>query len=348
MKIKVKDLIPNPYRRMEKYPIDVYKVESLKTSIEETSFWDNVLAREKDGKYEIAYGHHRLIAIQELGIKEVDIPVRDLDNATMVKIMANENMEDWGASPAIVNESVAVAKEFLDAELKKYESWEEARINKSINTLFENAGNFGRCKKKDGVGQTTLLKFLGGNWKQSRIQSALDTILSKDIDRAVVETRKTMSEGEDYKRALRKAKVPKKKQVEVVKKTEPIVKQWEKEEKRQKREARKRGEKVTVEHPAISKRRKIQKAVNMVSGMSEKEAGFKELEQEIERFKERIRAAYVGSRDLNLLLEELDVKKLEGLKSLFVLENVSDLVQELKKTLAFFGFDYKQLQIERR
>jgi len=46
MKIQVNKIKPNPYRRMESYPIDKEKVESLKTSIKETSFWDNILVRE--------------------------------------------------------------------------------------------------------------------------------------------------------------------------------------------------------------------------------------------------------------------------------------------------------------
>jgi hypothetical protein len=66
-------------------------------------------------------------------------------------------------------------KKFLDAELAKCESWNKARINKSINTLFGNAGNFERAKQQ-GVGQTTILKFLGHNWKQWMVQEALDIL----------------------------------------------------------------------------------------------------------------------------------------------------------------------------
>ena len=49
MKIKIKDLTPNPFRDSEHYPIDQEKVESLKRSINKTGFWDNILAREKNG-----------------------------------------------------------------------------------------------------------------------------------------------------------------------------------------------------------------------------------------------------------------------------------------------------------
>ena len=49
MKVFVDSLLPNPYRNIEKYPIDREKVEALKISIGETSFWDNILARPKPG-----------------------------------------------------------------------------------------------------------------------------------------------------------------------------------------------------------------------------------------------------------------------------------------------------------
>ena len=96
MKIAVSKIRANPFRRIASYPIDKAKVEALKTSIRETEFWDNILLREKPGKpglYELAYGHHRLQALKELGIAEIDVPVKDLDDATMLRIMA-------GASPA--------------------------------------------------------------------------------------------------------------------------------------------------------------------------------------------------------------------------------------------------------
>jgi hypothetical protein len=54
-----------------------------------------------------------------------------------------------------------VAKEYLDGELAKYETWDA--LNESIKRLIDKF-NFEAVKTK-GVGQTTILKFLGGNWK---------------------------------------------------------------------------------------------------------------------------------------------------------------------------------------
>lgn len=177
MKLKVKDLQPNPFRKIEKYPINRDKVDALKASIKETTFWDNLLARKKNGQIEIAYGHHRLVALQELEIKEVDIPVRDLDDAMMIKIMANENLEDWKTNPAVINETVQTVRDYLNAEIAEGDSWETS--NNLIRSLFDSQRAFETVKGR-GVGQNTILKFLGRSWKQWQIQKALEIFQAEE------------------------------------------------------------------------------------------------------------------------------------------------------------------------
>ena len=53
MKVQIKQLEPNPYRDMNNYPMDEAKVKSLIGSIQQTGFWDNILARKKDGMIQI-------------------------------------------------------------------------------------------------------------------------------------------------------------------------------------------------------------------------------------------------------------------------------------------------------
>lgn len=87
--------------------------------------------------------------------------------------------EQEDMSQSILIETVRVVRDFLDAELVKYESWD--RVNESIKSLFESPESFSKTKNT-GVGQTTILKFLGGGWKQWKIQSALDTLNAEDIN----------------------------------------------------------------------------------------------------------------------------------------------------------------------
>lgn len=103
----------------------------------------------------------------QIKIKKVNIPIRELEDATMLQMMADENLE-WNASPAVINETVYAVKEFLDKELAKVNKYES--LNKFIKCLFKTDFDFKNVKGK-GVGQTTILKFLNngkkkGNWKR--------------------------------------------------------------------------------------------------------------------------------------------------------------------------------------
>jgi hypothetical protein len=116
MQVKVRDLHPNPFRHMARYPIRREKVDALKESLRKTGFWDNVVARQQDGRVEIAYGHHRLVALQEEygPDREVSVILRDLDDTKMLQIMANENMEEWGNSAWVEMETVSAVIQAYD------------------------------------------------------------------------------------------------------------------------------------------------------------------------------------------------------------------------------------------
>ena len=176
MKVAVSDLVANPYRKILKYPIRREKVDHLKSSIGDTGFWDNILARKVGDEYQIAYGHHRLTALRELDIKEVDIPVKDLDDSIMIKIMANENMEEWESNTSVINETILTVKEYL------------AR------------------SRGIAVGEPEILKFLGSSWKQETVRNALATIKDDDksIDREAVEVFPSPFHAQTFRREPKK------------------------------------------------------------------------------------------------------------------------------------------------
>jgi hypothetical protein len=222
MKIAVSKIRANPFRRIASYPIDKAKVEALKTSIRETEFWDNILLREKPGKpglYELAYGHHRLQALKELGIAEIDVPVKDLDDATMLRIMAGENMDVYRSDPRVINETVQAARDFLTAELDRFESFEELEkqsdsniillIGKlGVNRVNTKKWHFSHLKAK-GVGRAAICAFLGDNWKTSMVQNAISIINDETLDRAAAEKFPTMGQAIVFRETVKKYDVPK-------------------------------------------------------------------------------------------------------------------------------------------
>lgn len=116
----VKDIRPNPFRYIDRYPIRREKIDALRGSLKTTGFWGNVVARVRNGHPEIAYGHHRLVALrEEYGPDEkVDLIIRDLSDDLMLQIMARENMEEWGTSAWVEQETVrAVVEAYAEGKI---------------------------------------------------------------------------------------------------------------------------------------------------------------------------------------------------------------------------------------
>jgi hypothetical protein len=74
-------------------------------------------------------------------------------------------------------ESVRAAKAYLDTELAKYETWEDAKeancsliniLGNDIRRYTQLRNDLLEGKNSKGVGQTTILKFLGKNWRSMR------------------------------------------------------------------------------------------------------------------------------------------------------------------------------------
>jgi hypothetical protein len=78
--------------------------------------------------------------------------------------MAEENL-NWSTSPAVMTQTILTAKEFLDKELAKYDTWEAFRSGETSRAILGiKTGQEFSALKKNGVGRDTLVKFLGGNW----------------------------------------------------------------------------------------------------------------------------------------------------------------------------------------
>ena len=122
MILKLKDILPNPYRDTVANPLIEEKIMELVGSINLTGFWDNVVVRKNaDGKYECAYGHHRVAAAIRAGLTEADFIVKKLDDATMIQIMDNENRETYGSTTASIMESVkAIVKALAKGSIKPF------------------------------------------------------------------------------------------------------------------------------------------------------------------------------------------------------------------------------------
>ena len=139
----------------------------------------------------------------------------------MLKIMAEENLE-WSTNPAVINETVLAAKNFLDAELAKHEDWNHA--DKFITMIFASNSQFQNCKEH-GVGREIILKFLGANWKPWLIEGALATLRADElpvgkggVDRKAVEDIPTFRQANEFRNTIARYTIPKPTQRRIAKK----------------------------------------------------------------------------------------------------------------------------------
>lgn len=166
-RIALRDLEANPYRHIEKYKIQKEKVDRLIASYDESGFWDgSIQARPhptKTGKYQIAFGHHRLEAARRAKLPEIGVVVSKRDNATMIRMMASENAEEWSSSPLITQETIgAVIQAYADGEIEldPVKSGEGTRGGAQHGVYFV----FADANTKKAYTLTTVAKFL--NWLQ--------------------------------------------------------------------------------------------------------------------------------------------------------------------------------------
>ena len=165
--VAVSKLDANPFRRLESYPIDRDKVDALKDSYRETTYWGNILCREVSGRFQIAYGHHRLVALKECKETKVDVIVRSLSDEDMIRIMARENMEEWGSNASIETETLrATLDAFAEGRISLGKVPRDCPKSKILYApLVSNVGSQNENEPQRQYTKHMLAKFLG--WTKS-------------------------------------------------------------------------------------------------------------------------------------------------------------------------------------
>lgn len=174
----LRDIQPNPFRHMDRYPVRRDKVDALRESLRVTGFWDNVVARACDGGAEIAYGHHRLVALrEEFGdAHEIDLIIRDLDDTTMLQIMARENSEEWGADSSIDQETVRAVVEAYAAGRIELPAVPDTTPSNRIRYAPHFGPGVVDAHLQHPYTAHTIGAFLGRGWQTSNCNKAHQTL----------------------------------------------------------------------------------------------------------------------------------------------------------------------------
>ena len=142
-----------------------------------------------------------------------------LDDATMLKMMAAENMFEWSASPAVITEAVWAAKQFLDDIFDKCDTLESLGSDPagppargSLNSSLE-ASAYTKVRN-DGVGVDVLSRFLGHGWEH-RIKDALPA-LAEDAARVHADRLRKRQERERLKAEAARQEAERQEQLRLV------------------------------------------------------------------------------------------------------------------------------------
>ena len=130
LKFALTDVVPNPFRDLAMFPLNEGRIEKLKESIGSTGFNENVVGRVREGKLQLAYGHHRVEALRRLDRKEADFIVQELSDDAMLEKMQTDN------DPAYSHGMQTVIEGVRSAVLAFGEGKIKPEINKHTNHAY--------------------------------------------------------------------------------------------------------------------------------------------------------------------------------------------------------------------
>lgn len=203
MLAKLSQIVANKFRDQGKHPLRRDKIDGIKESTKDTGAWRNLVGRPLNNEItgiaaeelpgylaglsaaydesgeplftiELSYGHHRLAAWTEMGIDEIDIDVKSVDDKTQLQIMANENKGDWSSNTTVLLETVRQTKAFLEDSIAPYDAYEDY-ANTQGDGAFFNKDQFAKAKEQ-GIGFKTIRNFLGETWAEMDIRSSVATL----------------------------------------------------------------------------------------------------------------------------------------------------------------------------
>jgi hypothetical protein len=141
--IPVEQIVWNPWRDKDLYPIDFEHIKELKESINDHDFFQSLKGRHRDGKVELGCGHSRFEAAKRAKMESIPIFIGDMDDDQMLRLMTDENALQAGANPgAILNEVAAITRRLANGILGDDEPLP------SIAKAFGNKGEIEKARKK--------------------------------------------------------------------------------------------------------------------------------------------------------------------------------------------------------
>lgn len=197
--IALRSIVPNRYRHIESYKLSETKLEALIQSYESSGFWDgSIQARphpSKADKFEIAFGHHRVEAAKRAGLTEIGLVLAPRSDADMLRMMADENREEFRSDALVAVETIAAVIEAYErGEIELEEPKKEDAGKREVfpggktYTLTTVARFLGWVKPSTGQAINACRQAFDAYRERASIKDALDTIPSEQRSGVAVET----------------------------------------------------------------------------------------------------------------------------------------------------------------
>lgn len=127
--IRPDQIVPSPLQPRRRF--DEAALATLGESIRKHGILEPIIVRPRDGRFEIVAGERRFQAAVQVGLEQVPVTVRDLDDRMMMEIALSENLEREDLSP------IEVAVSFSDYLTKFGTTQDELaqRLGKDRSTI---------------------------------------------------------------------------------------------------------------------------------------------------------------------------------------------------------------------
>ena len=190
--VPLDQIVWNPWRDKDLFPIDPEHVTGLRASMKEHGFFSSVKGRRRNGKVELGCGHARFEAAKRATfegekIETIPIFIGDIDDDGMLRLMTDENALQAGSTAgAVINEVAAVTRRIIEGLLGSAGTIVPAPVRKAFETELAMKQAAGKLRTGTDVhialGHATISRYLGeGDPEESRrgvraIREAISTL----------------------------------------------------------------------------------------------------------------------------------------------------------------------------
>lgn len=209
MKIKLKELQPNPFK---KYifggKLDKKRIQIIEESIEHGTLPEHFVVRKIKGKFELTSGHHRVEALKKIKGKNyaVDVSIRNFSDEQMMIDMVRENITQRDTDYHDKEAGIVLVREWLRTGVNRVNQFDTARK--------QNRDRKGKYQEVDDS-YRNIAKFLSKNGKAVSHETVYQYL--KVHDNLNKEIHSQIGSDLSFKDALSLSRIPDKKEQAIIK-----------------------------------------------------------------------------------------------------------------------------------